>query len=198
MATFESSAGLPRASVADTIATISEVVLPTLAKGVLIRRPRVVGLAHGLGLDDRAVRRMQTLRRKYGTGPLLLAVPVRNQAIVLDPDDANQVLAGSPDPFMPATAEKRAALAHFEPKVALASRGADRTDRRRFNERLLEPDRAVHTLADRARMITAEEVAPLMLTAQTEGRLTWESFFAAWYRIVRRLVLGIARATMRR
>ncbi|MBT2248035.1 hypothetical protein JHV56_04890 [Arthrobacter sp. BHU FT2] len=61
----------PRAGARDTAAFMLDVFLPTAAKGAIIRRPGVEELAERLGLDRRAVRRMQDLDRKYPDGPLL-------------------------------------------------------------------------------------------------------------------------------
>jgi hypothetical protein len=55
-----------KASVKDTFAVIADVMLPTLAKGVLIRRSRMVRLSVRLGLDERAVKRLQGLRSHFG------------------------------------------------------------------------------------------------------------------------------------
>lgn len=56
-------AQLPQASLRDTLGLISTVVLPTVAKGVIIRRPSVVALAEWLDLDQRAVRLQPPNRR---------------------------------------------------------------------------------------------------------------------------------------
>ena len=180
--------GLPRASVLDTLALLGEVVVPTLGKGVLVRRPHVVGLAETLGLDSRAVKRMQRLRKKYGRGPLMTAMPGRKQAVILAPEHVEQVLQGAPEPFSPATAEKRAALAHFEPKVALISTPPERTVRRRFNEEVLEFKCPVHSMADTFLEVVAEEARAMLGKAGPE--LAWGDFFETWYRIVRRIILG--------
>jgi hypothetical protein len=66
---------LPKASLTDTFNLFSDVILPTVAKGVIIRWPKVVALAERLELDRRAVRRMQNLRNKYGAGPLCIFNP---------------------------------------------------------------------------------------------------------------------------
>src|SRR5215213_7883215 len=114
---------LPKATLADTLAVIADVALPTIAKGVILRRPSTVALAERLQLDRRAVRRMQALRDRYGTGPLLLPIPGRLQAVILDPEHVKRVLDESPEPFAAATVEKRAALSHFEPRGVLISHG---------------------------------------------------------------------------
>lgn len=83
---------LSRASVLDTLAVLRDVVLPTLGKGPLVRRRRVVGMAERAGMSEKAVQRMQALRSGYGPGPLLLRVPFRKQAVILSAEDARAVL----------------------------------------------------------------------------------------------------------
>jgi len=92
-------AALPRATVGETIGLLADVFLPNVAKGVIIRRPPVVAMAERLGLDRRAVRRMQRLRDKYGQGPLMLRLPFRSQAVILAPEHVHRVLDQSPEPF---------------------------------------------------------------------------------------------------
>src|SRR5947208_3467779 len=53
---------LPRASAADSAAFAADVLMPLAARGVIVRRPRVVGLLDRVDADRRAVRRMQRLR----------------------------------------------------------------------------------------------------------------------------------------
>ncbi|UEM22167.1 cytochrome P450 [Skermanella mucosa] len=183
---------LPRASLRDTLAAVAEIVLPTISKGVIIRRPKVVGLAERLGLDGRAVRRMQRLRAKYGPGPLMLAIPGRHQAIILSPEDVHTVLDNAPEPFSPASAEKRAALAHLEPHASLISRGPKRADRRRFNEQVLDSGCPVHRMGERFVAVVGEEAEGLLKTARSRGELAWDDFTASWHNMVRRVVLGDA------
>lgn len=187
----QTSAELAQASTADTLAFLGEVGLPTFSKGAIVRRPGMVGLSERLDLDGRAVRRMQRLRAKYGQGPLLLRTPIRKQALILSPDHVRYVLENAPEPFAPATAEKRAALAHFEPRVSLASHGEERYQRRRFNEEVLQWKSPVHALADPFMEVVDEEAERLLSGTDT---LDWDSFIIAWYRIVRRVVLGDAAA----
>ncbi|MBA3999471.1 cytochrome P450 [Brevundimonas sp.] len=178
------------AGVLDTFAVLKAVILPTLGKGPLIRRRKVVGYAERKGLDDRAVKRLQALRRKHGAGPLVLAVPFRRQALLLSPADVRMVLEGSPDPFDAATREKRSALNHFEPHVVLASKGADREKRRRLNEETLETGCPIHSMSERFAKVVAEEMDAVCDQALEQGVLDWDSFFTGWMRTVRRIVLG--------
>lgn len=95
-------ASLPTATLTETLQVTSDILIPTLAKGLIIRRPRVVALAERFELDRRAVGRMQRLRDLYGSGPLLLRTPPgRTQAIILDSEHVHRVLDGSPEPFLP-------------------------------------------------------------------------------------------------
>jgi len=182
---------IPTATVADTLAAFADVLLPTLAKGVILRRPAVVALAERLDLDRRAVRRMQHLRDRYGAGPLLLRFPVRPQALILSPDDVHRVLQNSPDPFATETVEKRSALAHFEPKNVLISHGPERADRRRFHEEALDAPCPAHRLGDGFVRVVAEEADVLLDEVfRRGGRLDWPLFASAWFRIVRRVTFG--------
>jgi len=183
---------LPQATVRETLGVLAGVALPTVAKGVIIRRPRVVALAERLDLDRRAVRRVQRLRDRYGAGPLLLRLPVRRQALILSPDHVRRVLEESPEPFATASSEKRAALSHFQPQGVLISHGRERAERRRYNEAVLDAGCPVHRLGDRFVGVVAEEAAPLLAEARRRGALDWDAFAGAWFRVVRRVVLGDA------
>jgi cytochrome P450 len=177
-----------------TMAVLADVLLPTLGKGVIMRRPWMLAFADRFDLDRRAIRRMQVLRRQYGCGPLLLRIPGRSIALILDTADLNRVLAETPDPFATATREKTAALAHFEPKNVLLSQGLERADRRRYHEEVLASDSAVHPLADRFIAVVDSEVSALFSGLRRAGELAWSDFAAAWFRIVRRILFGDAAA----
>lgn len=181
---------LPQASALDTLAVALEVFVPNVAKGVIVRRPKVVAMAERMELDRRAVRRMQRLHNKYGSGPLMLRLPIRKQAVLFAPEDVHRVLRESPEPFATASSEKRAALAHLEPKGVLISHGPERTIRRRFNEDVLDHTRSVHRLAGSFLSIVDEEAARILAAARERGELTWQEFSEGWFRMVRRVVFG--------
>lgn len=190
---------LPTASVLDTLRVGVGVLGPIVAKGVILRRPAVVALAARLDQDRRAVGVLEGMRARYGPGPLRLRVPGRSVAVVLTPADVHRVLAQSPEPFALASPEKRAALDHFQPDGVLVSRGSVRQPRRRFNETVLDTGQPVHRQigAD----ITAkvrEEMAGLMASATRTGTLTWYGYTDAFWRLVRRIVLGDAARDDRR
>ncbi|WP_207929104.1 cytochrome P450 [Actinomadura sp. 6K520] len=181
-----------RATVADTLRIGASVFVPTLARGVLARRPRLVSLAEAIQADRGAGRLLQRLRARYGPGPLRLAVPGRSFALLLSAHDVERVLTGSPEPFAIASKEKRAAVGHFQPHGVLASRGEERADRRRFNETVLDTAHPVHRHADALLRKVRQEADALVDAVALAGRLDWADFRMAWWRMIRRVVLGDA------
>ncbi len=181
---------LPRASAVDTARVLAGVVVPLIARGVIVRRPRAEALAERWDVDRRAVRTLQRLRRRYGPGPLRVPLPGRRLVLLLAPDDVHRVLAGTPEPFSPATAEKTAVLAHFQPHGVLISPPVERPDRRRFNEAVLDTGRAVHRGAEPMVAAIHEETDALVAEALAAGALTWDAYARSWWRVVRRVVLG--------
>ncbi|HEY0777947.1 MAG TPA: cytochrome P450 [Gemmatirosa sp.] len=191
-----SMGSLPRASVGESLAVLGDVVAPTIAKGVILRRPRVVAAAERFQLDRRAVQRLQRLRDRYGAGPLMLRMPPgREQAVILAPEHVRRVLDATPEPFATASSEKRAALSHFQPDGVLISHGAVRAERRRYNEAVLETACPMHHLAARFERVVREEAAELLASIRRvstpgTGVMDWDAFAVAWWRAVRRVVLG--------
>jgi cytochrome P450 len=179
---------LPEASLRDRLGFVAKVTAPMLAKGPLIRRPRAVAVSERFDLDGRGVRELRRLRERYGDGPLIVRIPGRTHAVILSPAHVQRVLAETPDPFSPATDEKSAALGHFEPAVSLVSKGDARTERRRFNDQVLENDRPTHAMAAPFLEVVREEMDRLL--AEGGDALDWGRFFPAWCAIVRRIVLG--------
>lgn len=177
-------------SVVDGLRTLTAVVVPLAARGAIVRRPRMVGLAERLDADTRAVRQMRRLRDRYGPGPVQVRLPGRRLTFVLSPDDVHRVLAETPRPFSAATREKRAALAHFQPAGVLISAPEQRAHRRPFNEAVLDTGSPVHRLAGPMSQAVREEAGLLLDSVDRQGVLTWESYATAWWRIVRRVVLG--------
>ncbi|MER5887664.1 cytochrome P450 [Streptomyces sp. NPDC001941] len=182
------------ATLADRLRIAARVGLPAVASGLVARRPRQLALIERFGLDRRAVELLRELRARYGPGPLLL--PGRPVALLLSATDAAYVLDRTPDPFTPATREKREALGRFEPAAVLVASDTDRDRLRRLNEEALEPDRALHHLAPRIVGVVRAEAARLSARAGPgDDRavvLGQRDFDRAWWRVVRRVVLGDA------
>lgn len=184
---------LPKASIRDTLSITTGVFLPTIAKGPIIRRPRIVHRAERKDLDAKAVQRLQRMRERYGNGPLMLRVPGRNQAVTLAAQHVRRILEQTPEPFATASTEKQAALAHFEPRVSLISHGPEREARRRLNEQTLEDRCPVHHIADAMLPVVDEEARYLLNRVEKiGGELRYDDFYEAWFRVVRRIVFGDA------
>jgi cytochrome P450 len=114
------------------------------------------------------------------------------QALILAPDHVRRVLDHSPEPFASASTEKRSVVSHFAPRNVLISHGAERTERRRFNEAVLDANCPRHRLADRFLAVVAEEAERLLADARSRGELDWDAFIVAWYRAARRVICGDA------
>lgn len=173
----------------DAARALTRVLVPMAAGGAIIRRPRMMRLAERLDLDSRAVREMQRLRARYGPGPVQVT-PGRRVALLLDPSDVHRVLNGSPEPFAPSSREKRGALGHFQPGGVLVSSPEQRRHRRPYNEEVLQAGRPVHDHSEQMTAVIDEETAALLGQVRFTGELTWDAFAIAWWRIVRRIVLG--------
>lgn len=169
---------------ADTARVVGAVVALTLAAGVVKRRPWLMRVTEWLGLDRRAIATMTRLRDRHGGAPVLLRVPGRRFVFPMSEVDAGRVLAGTPDPFTPATTEKRAALRHFQPHAVLVSTGTARAERRAFNEAVLQPELELHALAPAIADVVRAEAGGF------RGEVGWDGFDRRWWRIVRRIVLG--------
>ena len=159
-----------------------------------MRRQRVAAVGERLDADRRLVRALQRLRTALRTGA---AGPAPSAAArsssLLDDGDVHRVLDASPDPYATATREKRAALARFEPHGVLISDAADRPDRRRFNEAVLDTGKPLHHLAVPMAAAARHEARTLRTqVAAAGGTLDWPTFTAAWFRVVRRVTLGDA------
>jgi cytochrome P450 len=188
MSANETAGGaLPTVSYWDKLTILVDVLLPTIAKGILLRRPLATRIASRFDADKRAVRRLQKIRDKYGDGPVLFSVVGRQHALVLEKDDLQRVLKEAPVPFTPASDEKSAALRHFEPHVSLISAPGERVARRRVNDAALESRSPNHSLAESFIRVAQEEAEALIGAG---GELTWTEFSHTWDRIVRRVVLG--------
>lgn len=184
---------LPKATLSETLGIFMKVLSPNIAKGVIIRRPKIVGAAEHWELDSKSVKRIQALSEKYGQGPLLLKVPFKSMALVLDPADANYVLDHSPEPFATAEQAKQSALNHFEPEMSLVSHGCERATRRRLNEDVLQSTCPRHGFASSFTKAAEQEAEQLLKEVSAhQGRLDWSLFINTWNRLVRRVVLGDA------
>jgi cytochrome P450 len=163
---------------------------PLVAQGAIVRRPRVTAWAERRQTDRAATALLRDLRAEHGGAPLVLRLGPRRVVLPVDPEDVGALLAGSPDPFTPATVEKRAALAHFEPEAVLISPTERRPARRRLNEQALDTSEPVHRDAEPLLAAVDRETAALLAEVRRQGALDWDAFAPAFWRLVRTVVLG--------
>ncbi|MDX6262238.1 MAG: hypothetical protein QOH84_3926 [Kribbellaceae bacterium] len=178
------SASLPVASAADTGRALRDVLLPVAAQGAILRRPGMTYLAQRLAADERSLRQVGRLRDRYGEGPLLLRLPGRTLALVMQPEHVHRVLEQTPVPFSAAATEKVGALRHFQPHAVLITEPPLRGPLRELNEHALDSHRPAHRHAHKMIDIIAEELDKL------EATVGWTEFREIWSRAVRRIVLG--------
>ncbi|WP_306745323.1 hypothetical protein [Saccharothrix yanglingensis] len=155
------------ASRLDTGRAFARVLLPTQTGGAIVRRPAAMALAETVQADAGAIGLLRRFRSRYGPEPLRLRVTGRSLALLLDPDDVTRLLDRSPSPLSPATREKRAAPAHFQPHGVLISTGAERARLRAFDEEVLRPGRV-----DVPGIVT-DEAGLLLRHVHPTGGLTW-------------------------
>lgn len=184
--------GLARGGVTDLLALVKDVALPTLSKGVLRRRPRVVGLLESTCTETRGIRRLQALRKKYDGQAVLVSAFGTRHLILTEPAQVQYVLQQTPALFQSSSDEKTSALAHFEPGVSLVSDGGERQARRDFNAEVLDEGCPMHSLSEQFRQVVRHEFGGLLSALQRAGDtvLKWDHFEAAWNRMVRSVLLG--------
>lgn len=184
---------LTRASAREAAALVGTTVLPALLGGVIRRRPWGTSYGERLDLDRRGIETVRALHRRHGPGPVRVDAAGRTFALVLDPQDVRRVLEGTPDPFTPASREKRGALGQFQPHGALITRDPrQRMERRGVNEAALETNHTLHTAAGHLVPAVRAEAAELVAACTSSGMLTWDDFARSWWRAVRRVVFGDA------
>ncbi|MCF2533257.1 cytochrome P450 [Yinghuangia soli] len=168
----------------------ARVVLPLIAQGPIIRRPRAESAAARVDAMRRSSTLLSRLRDKYGDDPLLVSVGGRQVVLPLAARDVREILALTPDPYSPASREKSAALRHFEPDAVLITPPGQRPPRRALNEAVLDTPHSAHHLAGAFHSAVRDETGRLLQRVGPTGIVTWERFHLMFHRIVRRIVLG--------
>jgi len=174
----------------ETGIVLRDVLGPLVAQGAIVRRPRATAWAERRQVDRTARRLLRRLRDRYDGAPLVVRLGTRRMVLATRPEHVERILGGSPEPFTPASWEKRGALAHFQPDGVLISASEERTARRPFNEAVLDMREPVHADGDAIVAAVERELHELTGTVVGRGRLDWDTFSAAWWRVVRTVVLG--------
>ncbi|WHP18032.1 cytochrome P450 [Cellulomonas sp. ES6] len=173
-----------------SLAVAARVLGPLVAQGAIVRRPRVTAWAERRQTDRSAAALLRALRDEHGGAPVVLDLGPRRMVLPLHADDVGALLARSPEPFSPASREKRAALRHFQPDAVLIQPSALRPERRLLNEQALDTSEPVHRDAEALLAAVDREAEALAAQVRAAGVLDWSAFAPAFWRIVRSVVLG--------
>lgn len=169
---------------------LTTVLAPLLAQGAIVRRPRVAAAAERWRSDARAADVLAGLAERYDRAPVAVTLGRRRLVLPLHHADARAVLDGSPDPFSPASAEKRAALRHFQPRGVLISPPDERPALRGWNERALETGRPVHSAGAGVVGALHDVADGLARTALARGGLGFEDADGPLWAAARTVTLG--------
>jgi cytochrome P450 len=169
---------------------VRQVLAPLVAQGAIIRRPRATAWAERHQSDRTARAVLGGLRERHDHAPLMFQLGPRRFMVATEPEDVRRLLEESPEPFSPATQEKRGALAHFQPEGVLISSTAERWHRRPFNESVLQMDQPVHDGGAAFVEAVRRGAAELNRQLDANGRFDAYAFHEAWWGIVLEVVLG--------
>jgi cytochrome P450 len=172
------------ASLVDNVRFNQTVIVPNALQGIFRRRPTAVGLATRANVDGQAVGLLRGLRRKHDGRPVWVRVVKDPALLLLQVDDVQRALEGSPEPFAADPPGKKRGMAAFQPDALTISRGPLWRARRTFAEGVLDD----HGLDERFLAIVDEELSGLA------GTLDLDVLQARYRRITRRVVLGDAAA----
>ncbi|MDV7132957.1 cytochrome P450 [Williamsia muralis] len=185
-------APVPRIRGAGALRVLAELGFAAIAAGVIARRPLVMAGLERVQADSTALKCARRLREQYGSGPVELVLPGRRILVILDPADVQRVLEESPDPFNPATREKKAALNPFQPHAVLISEGHLREQRRLVNVAALDTPRELHRMAGTIADVADQEADVLLSQMTKAGSMSADDLLIAWWKAVRRITFGDA------
>ncbi|MFE5870919.1 cytochrome P450 [Streptomyces roseifaciens] len=184
---------LPTASAGENLRLTLVYFLPNYLKGVFRSRPRIAALLARADTSRHGLEAMRRMRRRYGRGPVMVRGAAGPTLLVLDADDARQVLSGPVGVYAVDTWEKVSGFAAVQPETLVASHGRQRVVRRMFNDAVLDAGCPVHRLADRFLRVAGEEAAALLGPEAVAG-LRPETLREGFERVGRRCFLGEAAA----
>ncbi|MEX2984854.1 cytochrome P450 [Streptomyces sp. C36] len=184
---------LPTATRSENLRLTLGYFLPNYLRGVFRPRPRAARLVARMDPDRRGMELMRALRRRHGRGPVVVRGTSGPTLLVLDAEDARQVLAGPVEVYAVDTWEKVSGFAAVQPEALVASHGRQRTARRAFNDAVLDAGCPVHRLAGHFLRVVGEE-ARALLGPRAESGLSAGDVRARLERAGRRCFLGEAAA----
>ncbi len=176
----------------ETGRVLRDVLGPLVAQGAIVRRPRATARAERRQVDRTSRRVLERLRARYDGAPLVVRLGGRQLVLATRPEHVERVLAGSPEPFTPASWEKRGALAHFQPDGVLISPLPERLVRRPYNEAVLDMSEPVHRDGDAFVAAVERETRALVATVEASAGGLGHVRRVVVARTVRTVVLGRA------
>ncbi len=179
------------ASLIENVRFNATVIVPNAAQGIFSRRRTAVAAATRAGVDREAIGLLAGMARSYRCRPVWVRAAANRALLLLDPNDARELLDRSPDPFASDPAPKRDGMCTWQPDALTLSRGKRWEKRRRFTEAVLgtgESATAATGFAAAARREARRLLdGPAALRA---GELSWDPLHSAIQRLARRVILG--------
>jgi cytochrome P450 len=177
-------AGLPDASLAESLKVVRTAIVPSIVRGLFVPRPGAMKLLTRLNADNRAVEALSKLRDKHGGEGVRL---LRGRIVVVWGRGAiREVLDQSADVYASDAGAKAKGMSHFQPDALTLSRGEEWRDRRAFNESVLATSERLHPFAERFVAVADEEVRRLDLA----GGLGWQDWERLFDRLTLRVIFG--------
>ena len=168
------------ASLGESLRFVATGLLPALARGLFSPRPRAMKVLTRLNTDRRAIEFLDGVRSKYGGDGVRF---MNGKMTVLWGEDAiREVLDNSATEYASDAGAKKKAMSHFQPDALTLSRGEDWSDRRRFNEAVLDPEGQVARIRD----VVGDEVDRLRIG---DG-LRWDQWEKLFDHITLRVIFG--------
>ncbi len=184
------TSGLAHASLLESLRFTLTNLLPSLLRGLAIPLPFWTEVATRFD-TGRGVATVEHLTTRYAGRPVLLRGIGGRTLLVLAADDVRRVLEAPVSVYAMNAAEKRRLLSPFAPDALNGSPPELHTERRPFNEAVLDYGHEPHRLAERFLRVVREEAAAMLAG---DGVLDYERSLEGFRRITRRCVLGDAAA----
>ena len=184
------TAGVPRASLPESLRFTLTYLLPSMLRGIAIPLPFWTEVATRFD-TGRGVKTVERLTERYGGRPVMLRSLGGQTLLVLAANDVRRVLESPVSVYGMNAAEKRRLFSPFAPDALNGSPPDLRPGRRPFNEAVLDYGHEPHRFAERFLMVVHEEITAMLADA---GELDYERSVAAFRRIARRCALGDAAA----
>jgi cytochrome P450 len=141
-----------------------------------------------LDTDGKVIRFCHQLQTKYQSDRIYIRVLTKKALLLFDPEGIRHVLDHSPEVYGPPDRKKKG-MGYFQPHAVTISEGVEWSERRRFNEAVLNSGVPSHCYAHQFLHIVRSEVEAAR--AASGDVLTWEAIAALFDRITLQIVFGM-------